>query len=294
MKTNILGSLAVLGIMMTAPAALQAQPYGDPASAASTEIRMQEMEKEIRKLTGQIEEQDYKIRQLEEELQRATGDLGVRVRELEGGGNGGLPEGSPGYPSPVYPPSDRPYSEYSPPADQGIPPGAEQDVPQSMTRPEQRPASSFQYQPPEGKPLGTLSASESIGQQDTAAVAYERAFSLLKASDFDAAEVEFSRFINDYPDHVLMPNAKYWYGETFYVRGNYEKSARLFAEGYRLYPKGAKAPDNLLKLGMSLAGLGKKDDACVALAQLEKEYAGSAGPVLRRADQEMTKLGCPR
>lgn len=291
MKTNILGSLAVLGVMMTAPAALQAQPYGDPASAASTEIRMQEMEREIRKLTGQIEEQDYKIRQLEEELQRVTGDLGVRVRELEGGS---APGGdAPGYPSPVYPSSDSPYSDYSaPPANQGIPPGAQQNEPQSMTGAEQRPASSFQYQPPTGRALGTLSASESAAPQDTAAVAYERAFSLLKASDFDAAEVEFSRFITTYPDHVLMPNAKYWYGETFYVRGNYEKSARIFAEGYRLYPKGAKAPDNLLKLGMSLAGLGKKDDACVALAQLKKEYAGSAAPVLHRGDQEMTKLGC--
>ena len=82
------------------------------------------------------------------------------------------------------------------------------------------------------------------------------------------------------------------WSESFYVRRQYERAARIFAEGYQSYPKSSKAPDNLLKLGLSLGGMGNTHDACVALAQLKKEYASERTPVMRRADQEFSRLGC--
>ena len=91
----------------------------------------------------------------------------------------------------------------------------------------------------------------------------------------------------------MAPNALYWLGETFYVRKDYDKAARAFAEAYQKYPNGPKGADNLLKLGMSLAGKGEKDSACVALAQLRKEYPKGPEPVLKRGESEMATLGCP-
>jgi TolA-binding protein len=81
-------------------------------------------------------------------------------------------------------------------------------------------------------------------------------------------------------------------GETYYVRGKYDVAARLFAEGYQQYPDGSKTADNLLKLGMALGALGKKEDACIALAQLDKETGANLASVQRRAEQEKTRLGC--
>ncbi|MCD8562529.1 MAG: tol-pal system protein YbgF [Alphaproteobacteria bacterium] len=127
---------------------------------------------------------------------------------------------------------------------------------------------------------------------DAAAMAYENAFSLLKAGNYDAAEKAFEGFLQKNPDHVLAGNAKYWLGETYYARANYEKAARVFAEAYQKYPDGSKAADNLLKLGMSLAATGNNTDACTAFRQLEKNYKTGSEPVLRRAQQEMSKLGC--
>ncbi len=130
------------------------------------------------------------------------------------------------------------------------------------------------------------------GGGNDAAAAYENAFSLLKNGNYDAAEREFETFLQNNKGHPLAGNAKYWLGETFYVRGDFDRAARIFAEGYQQYPDGAKTADNLLKLGLSLSSIGNNKDACIALNQLKKDFSTGSGPVLRRAEQEMQRLGC--
>ena len=122
---------------------------------------------------------------------------------------------------------------------------------------------------------------------------YDHAYTMLRERRYDEAEKAFKDFLDRYPGHNLAANAKYWLGETYYVRGDFEHAARVFAEGYQQYPKGPKGPDNLLKLGMSLAGLGKKNDACLTYSQLKKEYPSGSQPILLRAAQEKDRLGCP-
>lgn len=273
-----LGFLFLWGALTVGAATLQAQSYEGNSQAAANEVRLQQLETEIRRLNGQIEEQNYKIRTLEENLQRATEDMALRVQELEGGVAVNSAAGGAV--------SQQPYVSQRP-----AQPTGSQSMTQSgvTTQP-------FQYAPPvksdsDGQ-LGTINSSDASYGGDQAVSDYERAFSLLKASNFPAAEEAFSAFMKAYPDHVLFSNAQYWYGETFYVRGDYDKASRIFAEGYQTYPNGSKAPDNLLKLGMSLSGLGKGNDACIALKQLQEQYSTAAGPVLRRGKQEMQRLGC--
>ena len=259
------------------PALLQAQPF-DSSSVAATEIRFQQLEKEIRRLTGHVEEQDYEIRRLREELAKVTGDLEVRVRDVEQG-------------------VSRSGSSFSSPSfDSGSLAVPDSDLPSQNVVQSQQSSSSFQYQPPgDGQALGTINASagdSGVSSSDPAVRAYEDAYSFIKDRDFNRAEQAFAGFIESHPDHSLISNAKYWYGETFYVRGNNEKAARIFAEGYQKFPKGPKAADNLLKLGMALTGMGKKDEACIAYKQLKKDYARSSAPVLKRADTEMKRIDC--
>ena len=91
---------------------------------------------------------------------------------------------------------------------------------------------------------------------------------------------------------TLAPNAQYWLSETYYVRGDYKESAKMFAQGYQDYPQSPKASDSLLKLGLSLEKLGKKEDACLSFQQLKKEFPGDNVPASRRASQEIKQLGC--
>ena len=121
---------------------------------------------------------------------------------------------------------------------------------------------------------------------------YESAFSKLKSGDYKTAQVEFDRFLKVNPNHQLAANATYWYGETFYAQQKFTEASRIFAECYKKYPKGPKAADSLLKLGMSLGGAGKTKEACVTLKQLKKQYPAGNSTLLKRADQEMSKLSC--
>ena len=121
---------------------------------------------------------------------------------------------------------------------------------------------------------------------------YNFAFGLLKQADYPAAEAALKSFVRQHPDDGLAGSAQYWLGETYYTRGNYAEAAIAFAEGYKRYPKGAKAPDNLLKLGMSLARANQKQNACTALAQLDHDFPNPGNAIKERAKDEKKKLGC--
>jgi tol-pal system protein YbgF len=121
---------------------------------------------------------------------------------------------------------------------------------------------------------------------------YNFAFGLLKQADYPAAETALKSFVRQHPDDGLAGSAQYWLGETYYARGNYAEAAVAFAEGYKRYPKGSKAPDDLLKLGMSLARANQKQNACTALVQLDRDFPNPGNAIKERAKDEKKKLGC--
>ena len=121
---------------------------------------------------------------------------------------------------------------------------------------------------------------------------YRSAFSLLTKQDFEGAEVAFRSFIDRHGDDPLAGNAVYWLGETFYARRRFADAAVTFADGYQNYPGSTKTPDNLLKLGLSLARLDRSEDACFALARLLEEFPNADARLVARAKDERGKLGC--
>lgn len=122
---------------------------------------------------------------------------------------------------------------------------------------------------------------------------YEFAFGLLRQAKYADAQSALEQFLQGNAEHGLAGNAKYWLGETFYVRGDYQSSALIFAEAYREYPDSQKAPDNLLKLGMSLANLGDIENACGTLSELLRIYPRAASSIRGRAEREMQRMECP-
>jgi tol-pal system protein YbgF len=121
---------------------------------------------------------------------------------------------------------------------------------------------------------------------------YDAAFQSLREQKYDRAEAAFKQFLVRYKDDALAGNAQYWLGETYYVRGNYAEAAKVFATGYQKYPKSSKAPDNLLKLGLSLSQSNKQKEACLTLQQLGIQYPNAAAVIKQRATDERKKLQC--
>ena len=121
---------------------------------------------------------------------------------------------------------------------------------------------------------------------------YKSAFSALKKNDYKNAERRFEAFTILFPKHNLAGNAQYWMGESFYARGNYEQAAIAFADGFKMFRDSQKAPDNLLKLGLTMARLNKKKEACIAFKTFSKEYPKVSDAMKKRLEKEAQKVGC--
>ncbi len=123
--------------------------------------------------------------------------------------------------------------------------------------------------------------------------AYDAAYDLLRKNKYAQAENAFRSFMTDYPESTLVGNANYWLGETYYVRGDYETAAGIFADGFTKYGSNSKAPDNLLKLGLTMSALGKKEEACTALLGLAETFPKASDSLKKRAADEAEKIKCP-
>ena len=123
---------------------------------------------------------------------------------------------------------------------------------------------------------------------------YEFATSFLKVGDYTTAERAFREFVITNPEHELAGNAQYWYAETFRIRQLYTDAASAYLEGYQKYPKSNKAPINLLKLGVSLVQIGEKDQGCLMIVGVKKQYPEAKKSILQKAKYEEKKFECKK
>ncbi len=278
--------------------------------AAQFEVRLAQIERQMRDLTGQMEQSQFRVRQLTDRLDRALIDIEYRLTLLEGGE--------------PPPPGAVPYAA-SDSAAAAVPPAATEGPTQLTTGAAAGAAGAELTAAPEAGTLTELelaaepqpaAALEPVAQPAAAEPAveapqvaaaaptavqlpdgdantqYDYAYGLLAQGDYDRAEQALLQFADANPDHPLTSNAQYWLGETFYVRGRYDDAAIAFAQGYQSFPDGAKAVDSLLKLGMALAAAGNRDDACLTLNQLDVEFPNAPTGIKRRATQERSRLQC--
>ena len=138
----------------------------------------------------------------------------------------------------------------------------------------------------------TFQAEQKILPSDSPENQYEFATSFLKVGDYSTAERAFREFVQTNPEHKLAGNAQYWYAETFRIRQLYTDAASAYLEGYQKYPKGEKAPVNLLKLGVSMVQIGEKDQGCKMINGVEKQYPDANQSVIQKAKYESQKFEC--
>ena len=140
--------------------------------------------------------------------------------------------------------------------------------------------------------MENFQAEEKILPDENPNKQYEFATSFLKVGDYPTAERAFREFVLSNPEHELAGNAQYWYAETFRIRQLYTDAASAYLEGYQKYPKGEKAPINLLKLGVSMVQIGEKDQGCKMINGVEKQYPKANQSVIQKAKYESQKFEC--
>jgi len=259
------------------------------SAAARAAVRLTDLEDELRATTGKVETVSQKIEDIGLRLDKLITDLDYRLSTLEGSVPGSKPMVKTS-PSPGSVQQELPGS--SQPGVLGVIPKIKKENVQKNG--EQQ---SVLAQPAAAGLTSKVLAEgslkiPSILPKGTAAERYSYAVSLLRKGDYEQAERALNEFMSTHPDDDLIDNARYWLAESYYVRGQYVQAAEFFVSGYQANSSAAKAPDMLLKLGMSLSKLDKNKDACASFAKLLEDFPKASSRILKKVALERKKVGC--
>lgn len=247
-----------------------------PTVAAQLEVRLSDLEAEVRGLTGRIEELDFGVRRMNERLDKAMADMEFRISELEGG------KGTAGGKKPATTAKTAKGTEAKTADDtktDGAAGGGGTEHPGGG-------ASTKQPEVAMAKPGPVTLPPGSETDQ------YQYAMAFLRKGQYEQASSALAAFVTAHPKGQLASNALYWLGESYYARGMFDQAAVRFAEGYQKYPDGAKGPDSLLKLGMSLGRINKRAEACTSLAELKRKYPDAPANIQSGANAARERFGC--
>ncbi len=248
-------------------------------------LKLSEIEKQFQQLTNKYEEINFKIDKLNSRLSKVQADNQLRFQQLETN-NVGV-DSSSLTKSVTETPVDK----------EKILPGSNQPQDlgtvsyKDMTN-ESESQSIQSIDATKSVVTETFQSEEKILPDGTPENQYEFATSFLKVGDYNMAERAFREFVDTNPEHKLSGNAQYWYAETFRIRQLYTDAASAYLEGYQKYPKSEKAPINLLKLGVSLVQIGEKDQGCLMISGVKKQYPEATQSVLQKAKYEEKKFEC--
>ncbi|TCK23214.1 tol-pal system protein YbgF [Ancylobacter aquaticus] len=232
-----------------------------PDQTESMVTRIDRLESQLRQMTGQMEQLQYRNQQLEQQLRLLQGDTGA----------GTAAAGEPARRPDVFDPAAQAGAPGAPrPLGGGGASGAPMD-------------------------LGTLSGAVAGGSGQPAASPkelFDLGFGALQRQDYAGAGDTFEQFVKLYPTDRATPDAYYWLGESQYLRKSFKEAAQNFLKVSTDYPNAVKAPDALLRLGQSLAGIGEKDAACATLNAVGNKYPRASATVKQGVEREQKRAGC--
>ncbi len=295
------------------PVPLVSGPEGGSLPAAETEqtlarleLRMTNLENELRAATGRSEEVSHQVDLVNERLDKLIADVDYRLSALERSVASGQTSGSGPAAGEPNVASNRPSAAIGGggPARTAPARPTEPGTLGTLSEQDARNAQGLRADEMAASPQDTdqRAATEAPTQQAAATGGvlpegtprdqYNYAFGLLRQTRYEEAEAALTAFLDTHGDHPLASNARYWLGESYYVRGDYVRAAEVFLDAYQDAPKGPKAPDTLLKLGMSLSSLDKKREACAAFGKLANEYDDAPANIKRLVERERSRNAC--
>ena len=240
-------------------------------------LKLSEIEQQFQQLTNKFEEINFKIDKLSSRLSKVQADNQLRFQELEVGNVNNVVTSNP----------DKNLPGSSQPQDLGA-------ITYKDTETQDLVQKTQSIETTSSVVTENFVTEEKILPKTDPNEQYSFATNLLKQGDYTTAERALREFVMDNPEHNLAGNAQYWYAETFRIRQLYTDAASAYLEGYQKYPKSEKAAINLLKLGVSLVQIGEKDQGCLMIKGVKKEYPKAKQSVLQKAKYEEKKFDCQK
>ncbi|NVP55614.1 tol-pal system protein YbgF [Mycoplana rhizolycopersici] len=272
-------------------------------------MRIGQLEEQIRSLNGRIEEMSFQLLQMQEQLRKTQEDNEYRFQDLESGkgtGKSGAlqkPLGQDGQNSQT--------AANQLPADTSAA-GTSDTAAADNVGKQETTLGSIRFDE-KGNQIGAdMNESASIGSgaapdldaslpsaSGTAASGLDRPDDIYNAAyghvlqgDYQEAENGFRDYLDIFPEGDKAADASFWLGEAQYSQGNFNDAAKTFLNAHQTYGKSKKAPEMLLKLGMSLAALDNRDTACATLREVGKRYPNASKAVKAKVSSEQSRLAC--
>ncbi len=286
------------------PSDIYEGPEAGPGPDAAAAMRVDRLERELRRLTGQNEELQHRVLLLEEQLHAAKTEPRSEA----------APHGPP---TPANIASTAPETSAKAgsrgdafdPATQPTAPGAPRPLgttaPSTPLESPSRPSGSVTIAPVReaGQPLdiahGRLVGDQSAPAEIAAAppVAgpkeqYDEAVSALRAGKYEEAEKSLSTFLSKNGKSKLAAAATFNLGESFFLRGRHREAAERYLEISTKYGDSAQAPEALLRLGQSLSAMGAKEQACASYSEINVKFPKAATRIREAAQRESKKIQC--
>jgi len=248
-------------------------------------LKLSEVENQFRELTNKFEEINFKMDKLSNRLSKIQSDNQLRFQDIENSLSSG--EVSQKLTSKTKKNLEKELPGSSQPQDLG-------SISYKDTETNETTQAIESIETTSSIVTEIFETEQNLLPKDTPEKQYEFATSFLKVGDYSTAERAFREFVIINSGHKLAGNAQYWYAETFRIRQLYTDAATAYLEGYQKYPKGEKAPINLLKLGVSMVQIGEKEQGCKMIEGVEKQYPKANQSVLQKAKYESKKFECAK
>lgn len=227
-------------------------------------VRIDAIEAQLARLTGEVEQQGHRQRELDASVTRLRSELGARLDRLEGGGTAGG-EGT-GAPPIAITPAPRPTPSPTPAPRPSTSTPAATPAPTAAQTAERR---------------ARVAAIEVPSTGNAAEDAYLYGYRLWEAHLYPEAQTQLQRVVDQYPNHRRASYASNLAGRALLDNNQPALAIRTFFDNYRTRPRGERAPDSVYYMGMSLIRLNRREDACRTFDEFNTIYGATASQALK-------------
>ncbi len=295
------------------------------AQSGDASFRVNELEQQVRSLTGKVEELTFQLLQMQEQMRKMQEDNELRFQELEdkrSDASGAEPKTDP---SEVATIRDNSLGK-SEPSDTIV-----TDVkPETVNRPAATPTANAQRGlAPGPRALGTLtfdskgnvvdprgSKKKGTGEKiarlplpgvfsdgvdggveaaeygPTPSAVFNVGRAALDNKRYKRAEGAFRAYMKAWPKDPREGEARYYLAEALFWQKDYYNAANIYLDTHNAYPQAPTAADNLLGLGLALAGLNQREVACATYGEVLKQYPQAKDRLGARLEAEQFSAKC--
>jgi tol-pal system protein YbgF len=289
--------------------ARQAAPRSAVTLAQAAEPQINDLQEQVRKLNGKVEELNFQIIQMQDQMRKQQQDNEFRFEQLEkkrtdAGADTGTDVARTGRDAGSSSGDVKSIIDASGDTSGGSVASGNPDDEKLGAPPRNFGTIKFDAKGnPVGETIAPGAASSGSASRDGTVVAalpatddpeelYRNSYQLILSGDYKAAETGFREHIKRYPNDPRAADVHFWLGEALLGQDRYRDAAQVFLDANKAYPKAKKAPDMLLKLGVSLSAMNQREVACGTYRSIGERYPRASAALKDRVKQEEALAGC--